>query len=202
MLKSFVPELRSRPKPANQAPPRRQMVGATATVSTLATVVGQPKTPGSSRSSQQPRSVCSRTAAWGQPVLSGCRHFVPLSSGSWTLSVPRAGCGRSKGPGTHPRRRGRGASGAACPACPRWTRSAPSPPRRCRLRRPSPRRHRRRTPSRRRPAPAARPRRPPGWPPAAGRDGWVRGGSPSPRVEGGAPLFRPPPLTCRLEASL
>lgn len=47
MLKSFVPELRSRPKLANQAPPRRQMVGDTATVSTLATVVGQPKTPGS-----------------------------------------------------------------------------------------------------------------------------------------------------------
>lgn len=46
MLKSLVPELRSRPKLANQAPPRRQMVGDTDTVSTLATVVGQPKTPG------------------------------------------------------------------------------------------------------------------------------------------------------------
>lgn len=45
MLKSLVPELRSRPKLANQLPPRRQMVGATATVSTFATVVGQPKTP-------------------------------------------------------------------------------------------------------------------------------------------------------------
>ncbi|KAG9334312.1 hypothetical protein JZ751_008294 [Albula glossodonta] len=30
---------------ANHEPPRRQMVGATATVSTLATVVGQPNTP-------------------------------------------------------------------------------------------------------------------------------------------------------------
>lgn len=45
MLNSLVPELRSRPKLANQAPPRRQMVGDTDTVSTLATVVGQPNTP-------------------------------------------------------------------------------------------------------------------------------------------------------------
>uniref|UniRef100_A0A2M4DLP8 Putative conserved secreted protein n=1 Tax=Anopheles darlingi TaxID=43151 RepID=A0A2M4DLP8_ANODA len=45
MLNSFVPELRVRPKPANQTPPRRQMVGATATVSTFETVVGQPNTP-------------------------------------------------------------------------------------------------------------------------------------------------------------
>ena len=34
-----------RPKPANQLAPRRRIVGATATVSTLVTVVGQPKTP-------------------------------------------------------------------------------------------------------------------------------------------------------------
>ncbi len=45
MQKSLVPELRGRPRPANHAPPRRQMVGATATVSTLATVVGQPNRP-------------------------------------------------------------------------------------------------------------------------------------------------------------
>lgn len=45
ILNSLVPELRSRPKLANHAPPRRQMVGDTATVSTLATVVGQPNTP-------------------------------------------------------------------------------------------------------------------------------------------------------------
>merc|ERR1719414_700350 len=45
MLKSLVPLFRSRPKPANQSPPRRQIVGATAIVSTLFTVVGQPKTP-------------------------------------------------------------------------------------------------------------------------------------------------------------
>lgn len=37
--------MRSRPKLANHVPPRRQMVGDTATVSTLATVVGQPNTP-------------------------------------------------------------------------------------------------------------------------------------------------------------
>ncbi len=42
---SLVPELRSRPKESNQAPPRRQIVGATAIVSTLATVEGQPKRP-------------------------------------------------------------------------------------------------------------------------------------------------------------
>ncbi len=34
-----------RPKPANQLAPRLRMVGATATVSTFVTVVGQPKTP-------------------------------------------------------------------------------------------------------------------------------------------------------------
>ena len=72
MQNNFVPWLRSRPKEANQSPPRRQMVwenttredmkksfeqlfqknaialfltGATATVSTLATVVGHPNTP-------------------------------------------------------------------------------------------------------------------------------------------------------------
>ena len=45
MQKSFVPEFRSRPKELNQLPPRRQMVGATAIVSTLATVDGQPKSP-------------------------------------------------------------------------------------------------------------------------------------------------------------
>uniref|UniRef100_A0A493T217 Uncharacterized protein n=1 Tax=Anas platyrhynchos platyrhynchos TaxID=8840 RepID=A0A493T217_ANAPP len=58
-------------------------------------------------------------------------------------------------------KQGKAASGGACPACPRWTRSAPSPPRRCKPRRPSPQRRRRRTPSHRRPSPAARPRTPP-----------------------------------------
>lgn len=45
MLNSFVPEFLSLPKLTNHEPPRRQMVGATATVSTLATVVGHPNTP-------------------------------------------------------------------------------------------------------------------------------------------------------------
>ena len=64
MQKSFVPELFLRPKPANQSAPRLQISGATATcgtaqsgsaasfyavccltVSTFATVVGQPNTP-------------------------------------------------------------------------------------------------------------------------------------------------------------
>lgn len=43
--KSFVPELRSRPNELNQLAPRRRMVGATATVSTLVTVEGHPKRP-------------------------------------------------------------------------------------------------------------------------------------------------------------
>lgn len=42
---NFVPEFLSRPKLLNQLAPRRQIVGATATVSTLATVDGQPKRP-------------------------------------------------------------------------------------------------------------------------------------------------------------
>ena len=45
MLKSLVPEFLGRPMLANHSPPRRQISGATATVSTLVTVVGHPKTP-------------------------------------------------------------------------------------------------------------------------------------------------------------
>ena len=45
MQKSLVPRLLGRPKEENQLPPRRIMVGQTATVSTLVTVVGQLKTP-------------------------------------------------------------------------------------------------------------------------------------------------------------
>ena len=40
--KSLVPSFFSRPKLANQAAPRRRMVGTTAMLSTLLTVVGQP----------------------------------------------------------------------------------------------------------------------------------------------------------------
>ena len=43
--KSLVPWLRSRPNEANHEPPRRQIVGATATVSTFATVEGHPNKP-------------------------------------------------------------------------------------------------------------------------------------------------------------
>lgn len=42
---TFVPEFLGLPNDANQAPPLRQIEGATATVSTFDTVVGQPKTP-------------------------------------------------------------------------------------------------------------------------------------------------------------
>ena len=40
-----LPEFLGLPMEANQVPPLLQMLGATATVSTLVTVVGQPKTP-------------------------------------------------------------------------------------------------------------------------------------------------------------
>eukprot|EP00659_Diplonema_papillatum_P018614 gene18614-biopygen18854 len=45
MQNSFVPALFFRPKDANHSGPRRMMVGSTATVSTLVTVVGHPYSP-------------------------------------------------------------------------------------------------------------------------------------------------------------
>ena len=45
MQKSLVPRLLGRPKEENQLAPRRMIVGQTATVSTLVTVVGQLNTP-------------------------------------------------------------------------------------------------------------------------------------------------------------
>lgn len=42
---TLVPEFLGLPNETNHEPPLLQIVGATATVSTLATVVGQPKTP-------------------------------------------------------------------------------------------------------------------------------------------------------------
>lgn len=45
MQNSLVPTLFGRPNELNQSAPRRIIVGQTATVSTLVTVVGQPKTP-------------------------------------------------------------------------------------------------------------------------------------------------------------
>ena len=45
MLKSLVPVFLSLPNPANHCGPRRHIDGATATVSTFATVVGHPNTP-------------------------------------------------------------------------------------------------------------------------------------------------------------
>lgn len=45
MAKSLVPALFLRPKPENHDAPRRRIVGATAMVSTLVTVVGHPKMP-------------------------------------------------------------------------------------------------------------------------------------------------------------
>ncbi len=45
MQNSLVPALFLRPKDANHWGPRRRMVGDTATVSTLVTVVGQPYRP-------------------------------------------------------------------------------------------------------------------------------------------------------------
>lgn len=45
MQNNLVPLLLGLPKEENQEPPRRMMVGQTATVSTLVTVVGQLNTP-------------------------------------------------------------------------------------------------------------------------------------------------------------
>merc|ERR1719197_1742904 len=45
ILNNLVPVFLSRPKEANHSGPRRQIVGATATDSTLLTVVGHPKRP-------------------------------------------------------------------------------------------------------------------------------------------------------------
>src|SRR6185437_17164124 len=45
MQNTFVPVLFGRPMPANHDAPRRRMVGATAMLSTLLTVVGQPYRP-------------------------------------------------------------------------------------------------------------------------------------------------------------
>ena len=45
MQNTFVPVLFGRPMPANHSAPRRRMVGATAMLSTLLTVVGHPQTP-------------------------------------------------------------------------------------------------------------------------------------------------------------
>ena len=45
MLNNLVPVFLSRPNHENHSGPRRQIVGATAIVSTLLTVVGQPKAP-------------------------------------------------------------------------------------------------------------------------------------------------------------
>lgn len=45
MQNNLVPLLLGRPKEENHEPPRRMMVGQTATVSTLVTVVGQLNTP-------------------------------------------------------------------------------------------------------------------------------------------------------------
>ena len=42
MQNSLVPVLLGRPMPANHSAPRRMIVGATAMLSTLLTVVGQP----------------------------------------------------------------------------------------------------------------------------------------------------------------
>ena len=44
-MKNNLPELLGLPKESNQEAPRRMMVGETATVSTLVTVVGQPYNP-------------------------------------------------------------------------------------------------------------------------------------------------------------
>lgn len=77
MLKSFVPEFLSLPKPENHTPPRRQISGATATVSTLDTVVGHPNTPDAVR--KQTGFKASMVAQMG-------RLYSPMSAGNGGLS--------------------------------------------------------------------------------------------------------------------
>src|SRR6266480_4658894 len=73
MQNNFVPELRSRPKDANQLPPLLQIVGETATVSTFATVLGHPKRP---------------TAA-GNGGLSRCLPGFPSNDSMRDVSSPQ-----------------------------------------------------------------------------------------------------------------
>mmetsp|Transcript_37599 Transcript_37599/g.93363 ORF Transcript_37599/g.93363 Transcript_37599/m.93363 type:complete len:207 (+) Transcript_37599:683-1303(+) len=80
MQKSLVPVLFLRPKPANQSPPRRIIVGATATVSTLVTVVGQP---------YRPAFAGKGGLSLGLPVLPSRDSSRPVSSPQMYAPPPR-----------------------------------------------------------------------------------------------------------------
>merc|ERR1740137_379531 len=85
MLKSLVPLFLWRPKPRNQSPPRLQIVGATATVSTLVTVVGQPNTPTSASFCPIPTI----TPWWrGRPTMGGKTALGASSPANPALHMP------------------------------------------------------------------------------------------------------------------
>ncbi|KAH9419256.1 hypothetical protein DERP_005763 [Dermatophagoides pteronyssinus] len=79
MLNNFVPVLRGRPNDANQVPPRRQIVGATAIVSTLLTVVGHPNKPISAGNGGFNR------AAHAPIALPATKHPSTNLCGSWRI---------------------------------------------------------------------------------------------------------------------
>eukprot|EP00966_Prymnesium_polylepis_P294499 6800837-Prymnesium_polylepis.1 len=80
MQKSFVPALFLRPKPANHSAPRRRIVGATETVSTFATVVGQPYNPAFAGNGGFSR---------GLPGLPSSDSISPVSSPQMYAPPPR-----------------------------------------------------------------------------------------------------------------
>merc|ERR1712242_461281 len=99
MLKSLVPLFLARPKLANQSPPRLQIAGATATVSTLVTVVGQPNTPTSAGNGGFSLACLAYPPATrsGRSPRRRCR---PRHRGGQT-SRSRSRCRRRSCPGTH-----------------------------------------------------------------------------------------------------
>merc|ERR1719163_111310 len=83
MQNSLVPALFLRPNPANHSGPRRRIVGATETVSTLATVVGQPYRPALAGKGGFRR---------GLPGLPSRDSIRPVSSPQMYAPPPRCRC--------------------------------------------------------------------------------------------------------------
>mmetsp|Transcript_41760 Transcript_41760/g.97753 ORF Transcript_41760/g.97753 Transcript_41760/m.97753 type:complete len:207 (-) Transcript_41760:684-1304(-) len=92
MQKSFVPALFLRPNEENHSGPRRMMVGATDTVSTLATVVGQPYRPAFAGNGGFSR---------GLPGLPSIDSIRPVSSPQMYAPPPRWRCTSKSMPVPH-----------------------------------------------------------------------------------------------------
>mmetsp|Transcript_20774 Transcript_20774/g.64602 ORF Transcript_20774/g.64602 Transcript_20774/m.64602 type:complete len:200 (+) Transcript_20774:513-1112(+) len=92
MQKSLVPELFLRPNDANQSPPRRRIVGETATVSTFVTVVGHPYRPAFAGNGGLSR---------GLPVLPSSDSIRPVSSPQMYAPPPRWTCTSKSMPEPH-----------------------------------------------------------------------------------------------------